>query len=76
MEVHEILRELREMRQPAITQSDLAAALQTNQRKISRLETGEAEPSVDDLRRLCLFYQVSSDYILNLPADLPYPKRK
>lgn len=75
MQLHEILRALREDQKPVVTQSDVARDLGTTQRKISRLETGEAEPNIRDLRNLCKYYNVSADYLLGLPDDLPYPKR-
>ena len=45
------------------------------QRKVSYLERGEYEPSLEDLRALCLFFRVSADYLLGFPKGLPYPKR-
>lgn len=76
MEFYEIIRELREQKEPKVTQNDLAKIMKTNQRKISRLETGEAEPSLDDIRALSKYYNVSSDYLLGLPNNLPYPKKQ
>ena len=46
-----------------------------SQRKISYLERGNAEPSLEDLRRFCLYYRISSDYFLDLPNGLSHPKR-
>ena len=73
MEFHEIIRGLREDRD--MNQTQLGEALDMNQMKISRMETGTAEPALNDLRALCLYYQVSADYLLGLPEGLPYPKR-
>ena len=75
MEFNEIIRVLREEREPKTTQKDIAKILNTTQRKISRLETSEAEPGIEDLRMLCKYYNVSSDYLLGLSRDMPYPKR-
>ena len=75
MEFNEVIRGLREDREPKTTQKDVAEALQTTQRKISGMETGEAEPNMGDLRRLCKYYNVSADYLLSLPRNMPYPKR-
>lgn len=75
MKYYEKLRALREEMEPKVTQAMLANVLKVNQRKISRLETGEAEPSIQDLVALCTYYQVSADYILGLPRNLSYPKR-
>ena len=71
----ERLRCLREEREPRLTQTQLARETGISQRKISYLERGELEPSLDDLRRLCLYYRVSADYLPDLPAGLPYPRR-
>ena len=76
MKFNEIIKNLREDKEPKLTQKAVAEALMTSQRKISRLETGETEPSIEDLKRICRFYNVSADYLLNLPDDLPYPKRQ
>lgn len=77
MEWYEILRELREETEPKLTQQVLAKNLNMTQRKISRLETGEAEPNLEDLRKLCDFYYVSADYILGLTDEKkPYPRKR
>jgi len=75
MKFNEIVRALREDREPKTTQKDVAEALNTTQRKISRLETGEAEPNIEDLRMLSRYYNVSADYLLGISHDMPHPKR-
>ena len=75
MKLNEIIRGLREDKEPKTTQQDVAKVLNTNQRKISRMETGETEPNIEDLRMLCEYYNVSADYLLGLPRNMPYPKR-
>ena len=75
MEFHEIVRGLRQDREPKVTQTDVAKILNTTQRKISRIETGEAEPNIADIKMLCEYYNVSADYLLGLPRNMPYPKR-
>lgn len=62
----ERLRELRQDR--GLTQKQLGEELNTTQRKISYLETDKNEPSIEDLKLLCLFFEVSADYFLGLPA--------
>ncbi len=62
----ETLRELRQDR--GLTQKELGEALKTTQRKISYLETDKNEPSIEDLKRLCIFFDVSADSFLGLPA--------
>lgn len=68
------LRELREDRD--LRQQDLADMLNVNQNTYSNYENGKTEPPYDVLRQLCLFYNVSADYILELPRGLSYPERK
>lgn len=55
-------------------QTEVAKNLETTQRKISYWETGQTEPSLDDLRRICKYFQISADYLLGLTDDpRPYP---
>ena len=69
----EKIRLLREEKE--LNQTELGEALGMTQRKISYLECGRYEPSFDDLRALCRYFQVSADYLLGFPKNLPYPKR-
>ena len=69
----EKIRLLREERE--LTQSELGSAVNMTQRKISYMELGRYEPGLDDLRILCRFFNVSSDYLLGFSKNLPYPNR-
>ena len=69
----EKIRLLREEKE--LNQTELGDAAGMTQRKISYLECGRYEPSFDDLRALCRYFQVSADYLLGFPKNLPYPKR-
>ena len=69
----EKIRLLREEKE--LNQTELGGALGMTQRKISYLECGRYEPSFDDLRALCKYFQVSADYLLGFPKNLPYPRR-
>ena len=66
-----LLREEKEM-----NQTELGLAVGMTQRKISYLENGKYEPSLEDIKALCRFFNVSADYLLGFPKSLPYPKRK
>lgn len=66
-----LLREEREM-----NQTDLGKAVNMTQRKISYLEHDKYEPSMDDIKALCAYFQVSADYLLGFSKHYPYPKRK
>ena len=70
----EKLRLLREARE--LNQTELGRAVNMTQRKISYMENGRYEPSLDDIKSLCRFFHVSADYLLGFPNALPYPKRK
>lgn len=60
----ERIRNLREDRD--LTQSEIGAQVNMTQRKISYIERGKYEPSIDDIVSLCKFFDVSSDYLLGL----------
>lgn len=70
MEIHEILRGLREDRD--LTQQELADFLKIGRTMYRRYETGETEIPVRHVRSLCKFYGISADYLLDLPKGLPY----
>lgn len=63
---YERIRELREDLPAKKSQSEVAKDLKITQRKLSYIETGKTEPSLEDLVRLCKYYGVSADYILGL----------
>ena len=69
----EKIRLLRENKQ--LNQTQLGKAVNMTQRKISYIENDKYEPSVDDLKALCLYFNVSADYLLGFSKNLPYPKR-
>lgn len=69
----EKIRNLREDRD--INQTQLGKAVNMTQRKISYIECGKYEPSIDDIVSLCKFFNVSADYLLSLPQNLNYPKQ-
>lgn len=68
----EKLKLLRLAKLPPLTQTDLANAIGVTQRKISFMETGVTEPSLKDLSALCRYFNVSADYLLELPDNMVY----
>ena len=70
----EKLRLLREERE--LNQTELGEAVNMTQRKISYLERDKYEPSMDDIKALCSYFQVSADYLLGFSKHYPYPNRK
>lgn len=73
MEIHEILRGLREDKD--LTQQNVADLLKIGRTMYRRYETGETEIPTRHIKTLCLFYGVSSDYLLSLPDGLRKRKR-
>ncbi len=64
---------LKELRiQKGISQLKLALDLNTNQNTISRYETGEREPGIQELIKLAGYFGVSIDYLLEQTDN---PKR-
>lgn len=70
----EKLKLLREERE--LNQTELGNALNMTQRKVSYLENGKYEPGMDDLRALCSYFNVSADYFLGFPKNLPFPRKR
>ena len=66
------LKELRKER--GISQLKLAMELNTNQNTISRYETGEREPGINELIRLADYFNVSVDYLLERTDVRNYKK--
>ncbi len=56
-----------------LNQTELGKAVNMTQRKVSYIECGKYEPSIDDIIELCHFFKVSSDYLLNIPRNYTYP---
>lgn len=67
------MKELREDND--YNQKTIANLLDIKQTVYSRYERGERELPIKHLKKLCIFYQVSADYILGLPKGLAYPSR-
>ncbi len=52
-----------------LNQTQLGKAVNMTQRKISYIECGKYEPSIEDMIALCHFFKVSADYLLGLPPN-------
>lgn len=55
-------------------QSEIAKMLNMSQANYSYLENGTANLKAEEIKKLCLYYGVSADYLLELPENLKYPK--
>ena len=47
-----------------LTQAQLASALQTTDDSVYSWEKGRSEPSIEVIRRICDYFDISSDYLL------------
>jgi len=60
----EKVRNLREDQD--LNQTQLGKLLGMTQRKLSYIECGKCEPSVDDIIAFCKYFNVSADYLLGI----------
>ena len=67
------LRNVREDRD--YTQSQIGKVLQKSQQGYNHIEAGRAELKIEDLIRLCKFYNLSADYLIGL-SDTPHSFRE
>ena len=67
MDYRKRMRNLREDHD--LTQREVAAVIHKSQQGYSHIEDGRAEIKIDDLIRLCRFYEVSADYFIGLSDD-------
>lgn len=58
-----------------LTQAQLGRILNKSQQGYNHIEAGRAELKIDDLIRLCKFYDLSADYLIGL-TDKPSPLQK
>ena len=70
----EKIRLLREEKE--LNQTELGDAVNMTQRKVSYIENDKYEPSMDDIRAFCRFFNVSADYLVGFPKPLPYPRKE
>ncbi|MBO5262226.1 MAG: helix-turn-helix transcriptional regulator [Clostridia bacterium] len=62
------MRNLREDRD--LTQKEVGMVINKSQQGYSHIEDGRAELKIDDLIKLCEFYNVTSDYFIGI-SDNP-----
>ena len=61
------MRNLREDRD--LTQKEVAKVINKSQQGYSHIEEGRAELKIDDLKKLCEFYGVTSEYIIGMTDE-------
>ena len=58
------LRDIREDRD--LTQAEIGKILNKSQQGYNHIEAGRAELKIDDLIKLCRYYNLSADYMIGL----------
>lgn len=64
------IRNIREDRD--FTQAQIGALLNKSQQGYNHIEAGRAELKIEDLIKLCRFYNLSADYVIGL-TNTPKP---
>lgn len=67
------IRNVREDRD--LTQAQIGKVLEKSQQGYNHIEDGRAELKIDDLIRLCRFYNLSADFLIGL-TDTPQKLQK
>ena len=67
MNYRERMRNLREDRD--LKQREVAAIINKSQQGYSHIEEGRAELKIDDMIKLCKFYNVSADYFVGISNE-------
>ena len=77
MKWYERCKALREDLNPKMNQTELGKVFNMSQKKISRLETGQAQITPDEIGIYCRFFNVSADYLLGFTVEYKeMPKNK
>lgn len=61
------LKELRKMKN--LSQTEFAESINMHQQQYSRYETGEREPQIKHIKRICQKHNVSADWLLALDTE-------
>lgn len=64
MDYRERMRAVREDRDK--TQAEIGKLLQKSQQGYNHIEAGRAELKIEDLKKLCVYYNLSADYLIGL----------
>lgn len=67
MDYRQRLRAVRE--DGDFTQAEIGKILQKSQQGYNHIEAGRAELKIEDLIRLCKFYNLSADYLIGLTDE-------
>lgn len=64
------IKQMRRVRKES--QIDLAEALEMSQSQVSAMETGRQTTTLENLYKICEYYNISADYLIGL-TDEPRP---
>ncbi len=59
-----------------LSQAKIAEILGITQTAVSKYELRQRKYQVQDIIKLCQYYGISSDYLLDLPTDLQDPRKR
>lgn len=74
MEIYERLKNLRE--DADLKQETVAKYLGITRPQYSLYETGKRDFKLQHIRQLCFYYNVSADYIFDIPEGFPHGHSK
>lgn len=74
MEIYERIRNAREDKDEK--QETLARYLGITRQQYGLYETGQREFKLNHIIKLCMYFDLSADYILGLPEGMPYGHSK
>lgn len=66
MDYRKRLRDVREDRD--LTQAEIGEIINKTQQGYNHIEAGRAELKIDDLVKLCRYYNLSADYLIGLTS--------
>lgn len=65
--IKDILKKLRE--QNGIKQKEIAKILNMSLTGYASWEQGKSEPNIDNIKKICAFYKISTDELLEFDGD-------
>lgn len=58
------------MKENSVNQSQIASYLGISRQAVSKYKLGECDPTMENIQKICIYFNVSSDYMLGL-SDIP-----
>ena len=73
MTINERIKAIREDHD--LTQEQMASLINSNQRRISRIERNDTHITIEEIIEYCNCFKISADYFLGIKRGYDYPKR-